>query len=105
MDRFTAIEQRTPHLTLLKPAGKYFPRDLYEAGGMAALMNELNKHGKIHPGCLTVNGKTIGENIAGREITNEDVIHRVENPINPKGGVSILYGTWPLMVAWSRAPL
>jgi dihydroxy-acid dehydratase len=93
MDRFTAIAERTPHLTLLKPAGKHFPRDLYEAGGMAALMNELNRHGKIHPGCLTVNGRTIGENIAGREITNEDVIHRVEDPISPKGGVSILYGS------------
>lgn len=93
MDSFTAIAERTPHLTLLKPAGKYFPRDLYEAGGMAALMNELNRHGKIHPGCLTVNGRTIGENIAGREITNEDVIHRVEDPISPKGGVSILYGS------------
>jgi dihydroxy-acid dehydratase len=93
MDRFTAIAERTPHLTLLKPAGRYFPRDLYEAGGMAALMNELNRHGKIHPGCLTVNGRTIEENIAGREITNEDVIHRVEDPISPKGGVSILHGS------------
>ncbi len=93
MQRFAAIAGRTPHLTLLKPAGTYFPRDLYEAGGVAALMNELNKHGKIHPACLTVNGKTIGENIAGREIINEEVIHRVEKPISPRGGVSILYGT------------
>lgn len=92
MDRFADIAQRTPHLTLLKPAGKYFPRDMYEAGGVAALMNELNRHGKIHPSCLTVNGKTIGENIKGREIIDEDVIHRVGKPISPKGGVSILYG-------------
>jgi len=92
MDRFADIAQITPHLTLLKPAGKYFPRDMYEAGGVAALMNELNRHGKIHPSCLTVNGKTIGENIKGREIIDEDVIHRVGKPISPKGGVSILYG-------------
>jgi len=92
MDRFADIAERTPHLTLLKPAGKYFPRDMYEAGGIAALMNELNKHRGIHPACLTVTGKTIGENIDGREIVDEDVIHRVERPISPKGGVSILYG-------------
>jgi dihydroxy-acid dehydratase len=92
MDTFADIAEKTPHLTLLKPAGKYFPRDMYEAGGIAALMNELNKHGRIHPNCLTVSGKAIGESIAGRKIIDEDVIHRVESPIGPKGGVSILYG-------------
>jgi dihydroxy-acid dehydratase len=92
MDTFARIAQRTPNLTLLRPAGKYFPRDMYEAGGIAALMNELDKNGKIHPGCATVTGKSIRENIEGREISNRDVIHRVEKPISPKGGLSILYG-------------
>ncbi len=92
MDTFADIAEKTPHLTLLKPAGKYFPRDMYEAGGIPALMNELNKHGRIHPNFLTVSGKAIGESIAGRKIIDEDVIHRVERPIGPKGGVSILYG-------------
>jgi dihydroxy-acid dehydratase len=93
MDPFSKIAARTPHLTLLKPAGKHFPRDMFEAGGIPALMNELNKHGLIHPDCMTVTCKTIGQNIAGREIANEKVIHRVSHPINPRGGISILYGS------------
>jgi len=92
MDTFARIAEKTPHLTLLKPAGKYFPRDMYEAGGIAALMNELDKNGKIHPDCATVTGRKIRENIEGREIINKDVIHGVGKPINPKGGISILYG-------------
>jgi dihydroxy-acid dehydratase len=93
LDRFVEIAERTPHLTLLKPAGEFFPRDMYEAGGMPALMNELNKHGLIQPHCMTVTAKTMAENIAGREIINQDVIHRVDNPISPKGGISILHGS------------
>jgi len=93
MDPFSTIAARTPHLALLKPAGKHFPRDLFEAGGIPALMNELNKHGLIHPDCTTVTCRTIGQNIAGREIANEEVIHRVSHPINLRGGISILYGS------------
>jgi dihydroxy-acid dehydratase len=92
MDRFAHIADKTPHLTLLKPAGKHFPRDMYEAGGIAALMNELHRHGKIHPDCMTVTGKTIAENIANREIVDDDVIHRVSDPINSRGGIAVLYG-------------
>jgi dihydroxy-acid dehydratase len=92
MDHFAAVAAKTPHLTLLKPAGKYFPRDMYEAGGIPALMNELSQHGLLHSGCLTVSGKTIVENVAGREITNSDVIHSVNQPIHPRGGIAILYG-------------
>ena len=93
MDRFEQVAERTPHLVLLKPAGKYFARDMYEAGGIPAVMHELHKHGLIHPDCVTVTGRTIAENVTGREIGNEDVIHRVDSPINPKGGISILYGS------------
>lgn len=93
MERFADIAEKTPHLTLLKPAGKHFARDMYEAGGIAALMNELSKHGKIHRNCLTVTGKNIGENISHRQILNEEVIHRYESPIHPQGGISILHGS------------
>ena len=92
MDRFAAIAARTPHLTLLKPAGNYFARDMYEAGGIPALMNELHRHGLIHPDCATVTGRTIGENVAGREIGDRDVIHPVDVPISPRGGLAILHG-------------
>jgi dihydroxy-acid dehydratase len=93
MDRFTEIADRTPHLLLLKPAGKYFALDMYEAGGIPALMNELHAHGLIHPDCATVTGQTIAQNVAGRPILNLDVIHRVTDPIHPKGGIAILYGS------------
>ena len=65
---------------------------MYDAGGIPALMNELNRHQLIHPDCLTATGKTIAENIAGRKILNEEVIHPVENPISPRGGLAILHG-------------
>jgi len=93
LERFASIAEKTPHLTLLKPAGQYFAEDMYEAGGIPALMNELSQHGRIHPQCLTVTGKTIGDNINGRRVLNEDVIHRYESPLDSKGGISILYGS------------
>jgi dihydroxy-acid dehydratase len=93
MDRFAEIAARTPHLVLLKPAGRHFARDMYEAGGIPALMDEMIVHGLIHPGCMTVTGATIAENVSGRAIANEHVIHPVAHPISPRGGLSILYGT------------
>ena len=92
LDQFSAIANRTPQLTLLKPAGQFFPRDLYEAGGIPALMNNLNQHGLLHSECITVTGKSISANIANREIKNFDVIRTADNPIFPRGGISILYG-------------
>jgi len=93
LERFAEIAQKTPHLVLLKPAGKYFAQDMYQAGGIPALMNELNQHGLIHAKCLTVTGKTIADNIAGREISNPEMIHHVDKPISPRGGISILKGS------------
>lgn len=92
MDTFSEVASRTPHLTLLKPAGPYFPKDMYEAGGIPALMEALNKVGKINAECMTVHGRSIGETIKNRSITNPNVIRPVDNPINPKGGISILFG-------------
>ena len=93
MGTFSRIAEKTPHLTLLKPAGQYFPRDLYDAGGVSAIMNELHRHGLIHPECMTVTGNTIGKNIEEREIGDENVIHRIANPLSSKGGLSFLYGS------------
>lgn len=92
MDKFTEIAERTPHLTLLKPAGKFFTGDMYRAGGIPALMNELAAHKLIHPDCLTATGKTVAENISGRKVLNPEVIHPVEAPISPRGGLAILRG-------------
>ncbi len=93
MDHFSRIAAKTPHLVLLKPAGKYFARDMYEAGAIPALMNEMNSHGLLHGDAPTVTGRTIAQNVAGRKIRNEDCIHRVEKPLSPRGGLAILRGT------------
>ena len=93
MDGFSQIAERTPHLVLLKPAGKYYAQDMYEAGGIPALMNEMIGHGLIHPDCVTVTGRGIAENVAGREIADRDVIHPLSDPIHARGGISILYGS------------
>ena len=93
LDRFSEIAARTPHLTLLKPAGKYFPRDMYEAGGIPALMSEMLSHGLLDGACLTATGQTVAENVAGRAIFDTDVIHRVDKPISPRGGLAILRGS------------
>jgi dihydroxy-acid dehydratase len=92
MGHFGRIARRTPHLVLLKPAGRYFPQDMYHAGGIPALLNELLAHGLLHGDSPTVTGKRLSENVAGREIVDRQVIHRVESPIHPQGGISILHG-------------
>ena len=92
LNTFQEIAARTPQLALLKPAGKFFPKDMYNAGALPALMEELNRAGKLHADCMTVTGRTIGENIHGRKILNTEVIHRVDAPIRKEGGIAILYG-------------
>jgi dihydroxy-acid dehydratase len=89
---FMEVAKRTPHLTLLKPAGQFFPRDMYEAGGVPALMEELNKNGLLHGDCLTVTRESQARNIKGRKIQNTEVIRTVASPLNPRGGLDFLYG-------------
>ena len=75
---FSDVSEKTPHLVLLKPAGKYFASDLYEAGGIPALMNEMLRNQLLNPDCLTVSGNTIAENTANFEIMNFQVISTVD---------------------------
>jgi len=89
---FERIAEDTPHLVLLKPAGEHFPRDFYDAGGVPSLMKALAENGVLHPDCLTVSTKTIGQNIADRIIIDETVIRPFDKPISPSGGIAILYG-------------
>jgi dihydroxy-acid dehydratase len=93
MDCFAQIAARTPHLVLLKPAGRYYAQDMCEAGGIPALMHEMIEHGLIQADCMTVTGRSIAQNVTGQEIAKPDVIHPVSSPINRKGGISILYGS------------
>ena len=88
---FDEISARTPYITKLSPAGKHHMQDLEEAGGITAVMHELSKKNLIHLDALTVTG-TMAERIDGAEIERPDVIHSVENPYRPTGGIAILHG-------------
>lgn len=92
LTRFTECAEHTPQLVLLKPAGKHFVNDLHAAGGVPALMSELERHGRVHGECLTVTGRPLAESIAGREIRDREVIHPFDSPIRGTGGIAILYG-------------
>lgn len=86
------ISARTPNLCHLAPAGPTYIEDLNEAGGVYAVMNELDKLGLLNKDCLTVTGKTVGENIKGCVNKNENVIRPVENPYSTTGGLAVLKG-------------
>jgi len=81
-----------PLLVNMQPAGKYLGEEYYRAGGLPAVMNELMKHGRIHAAALTVNGKTIGENIKRAKIADVDVIRPYKNPMREKAGFKVLKG-------------
>ena len=86
------ISAKTPHLCHLAPAGRTYVEELDEAGGVYAVMNELNKKGLINTGCMTVTTKTIGDNIKGCINLNPDVIRPIDNPYSETGGIAVLRG-------------
>lgn len=86
------ISENTPNLCHLAPAGPTYIEDLNEAGGVYAVMSELNKKNLLNLDCLTVTGKTVGENIEGVVNRNEDVIRSIDNPYSLTGGLAILKG-------------
>ena len=90
LDRFDQFSRKTPMLANLRPSGKYLMEDFYYAGGLQALLRVLAPH--LDLSCLTITGKTLGENIAGAEIYNTDVIRTLDNPVLASGGLAILYG-------------
>lgn len=92
LDMFDAISERTPNLCKLSPSGYHHMEDLGLAGGIPALMNELTKMDLIHKDCMTVTGKTVGENIENHPVLNYDVIKHVEAPYRNRGGLAILRG-------------
>ena len=92
VDIANAISAKTPNLCHLAPAGPTYMEDLNEAGGVYAVMNELNKKGLLHTDIITVTGKTVGENIEGCVNMNPEVIRPVENPYSETGGIAVLKG-------------
>ena len=92
IDFANGISEKTPNLCHLAPAGPTYMEDLNEAGGVYAVMNELNKKGLLYTDCMTVTGKTVGENIAGCENKNPEVIRPIDNPYSQTGGLAVLKG-------------
>ena len=92
LDIANEISAKTPNLCHLAPAGHAYMEDLNEAGGVYAVMNELSKKGLIRTECMTVTGKTVGENI--KNITNRDtnIIRPVDEPYSETGGIAVLRG-------------
>ena len=92
IDFANGISEKTPNLCHLAPAGPTYMEDLNEAGGVYAVMAELNKKGLLHTECMTVTGKTVGENIEGVVNKDPEVIRPIDNPYTPTGGLAVLKG-------------
>ena len=92
LDVANAISAKTPNLCHLAPAGYTYIEELNEAGGVYAVMNELNKKGLLYTDLITVTGKTVGENIEGCVNKNPEVIRPIDNPYSETGGIAVLKG-------------
>ncbi len=92
MEIANEVSARTPNLCHLAPAGPTYMEDLNEAGGVYAVMNELTKKNLLNLDCMTVTGKTVGENIKGCVNRNPEIIRPAENPYSETGGIAILKG-------------
>lgn len=90
LDDFESVTSKIPLIVNLQPSGKYFMEDLYYAGGMPAVLQELKAY--LHLDSITANGKTIGENVGSAECFNRDVIATVEAPFNEVSGIIVLKG-------------
>ncbi len=92
MDLANEISQKTPNLCHLAPAGHTYIEELNEAGGVYAVMNELDKKGLLYTDLMTVTGETVKENISGCVNKNPDVIRPIDHPYSETGGIAVLRG-------------
>jgi len=90
LNRFDALSRRTPFIGNIRPSGQYLMEDFYYAGGIRGALSRLRD--LLHTDCLTVNGRTIGDNIGDAIVHNDDVIATRERPLGPEGGVAVLRG-------------
>jgi dihydroxy-acid dehydratase len=90
MDRFDQLSRQVPVLANVRPSGKYLMEDFYYAGGLRALMQNLRE--KLDLSCLTVTGKSLGDNIAGAKVYNSEVIHSLNDPVYAEGATAVLRG-------------
>lgn len=96
LDKFNEVSAITPHLCKISPSGDHHMEDLYRAGGVQALFNELDKKGLIDLEVRTVTGLTVGENIRSTPVLDYSVIRPVSNPYSESGGLAILFGNLAL---------
>lgn len=92
LDLANEVSEKTPNLCHLAPAGYTYMEDLHEAGGVYAVMNELNKKGLLYTDLITATGKTVGENIEGCVNKDPDTIRPIDNPYSETGGLAALKG-------------
>lgn len=92
LELINRISQSTPHLCSLSPGGQHHIQDLYRAGGIQAVMQVLESAGRIHTDCLTVTGRTVGENLADARVTDTSVIRNPDSPYHAQGGLAVLFG-------------
>jgi dihydroxy-acid dehydratase len=90
LDRFDALSRRTPLLANIRPAGKFLMEDLHYAGGLRGVLDRLRD--LLHTDCVTVTGRTLGEELDGALVCNEEVITSRESPVAAEGGVAVLRG-------------
>ncbi len=93
LTRINSVADKVPHICKVSPAGKWHMEDVHRAGGIPAILNEVQRGtGMLHFDRITVSGMTLGESIQGAEIKDEEVIHKYENAYSKRGGLSILFG-------------
>jgi len=92
LDMFNEISAITPHLCKISPAGNHHMEDLYRAGGVQALFNELDKKGLVNKSVMTATGVTVGENIVQTPVQDYSVIRSIQSPYSESGGLAILFG-------------
>ena len=90
LDRFDALSRKVPMLGNIRPAGKYLMEDFFYAGGLPGLLERIRD--VLNVTCVTVTGKTLGENIAGALVHDDDVIRKRDNPVAGEGGLAVLRG-------------
>jgi dihydroxy-acid dehydratase len=92
VDDWETVGYDVPLLLNMQPAGEYLGEEYYRAGGLPAVMNELLAAGRLHGDALTINGKTVAENVANAKVTNQDVIRPYNKPLRAKAGFKVLRG-------------
>ncbi|MFO7839664.1 MAG: dihydroxy-acid dehydratase [Desulfosalsimonadaceae bacterium] len=92
LDLINEVSGRTPHLCSLSPGGAHHIEDLNNAGGIPAVMKVLNDAGKIHADCLTVTGRSVGENLSSARVLDHSVVRPIDNPYHAQGGLAVLFG-------------